>query len=387
MTFGLPLFMLLMGALSIGATFMASGVLSGERHVIGIVDSSHLLDLSRAVREAAPDVTVVELPDLVTGQDAVRRRQLDALVVLDRDYVQTGRVAVYRRGGGLMSARNTLPIRPILARALLTRSGVPPAVVDRAVDPTGEGAQTYSLDRSGAFVRRSLGGDAAGFVVPYAFTLLLTMSIFFASSYLLRGIADEKESRVIEVILSSVSAEELLAGKLFGLGALGLTQVGIWLLFGAVPAMIRFSQAVRLSGLALATAVLFFVLGFALYAMVMAGLGALGTSQRESQQMAGIVSFGAFFPLMLLPVLIEYPNGGVARALSFIPFSAPTTMVLRVTAPGSDVPPADIVLSAGAIVLTIWLILKLCAKLFRFGLLIYGKRPGLRETVRYLREA
>lgn len=387
MTFGLPVFMLAMGALSVAATVIASGAMSHERKTIGIVDPGGALSLTRAVREADPDVAVIEQRDVLAGQDAVRRGDLAALVVLDQDYIKSGRVAVYRRGGGLMSSKSALPLRSILTRALLARTGVARDVLDRAVDPTGTGPETYSLDRSGDFVRRSIGKDAAAFAVPYAFTLLLTMSIFFASSYLLRGIADEKENRVIEVILSSVSAEELLAGKLLGLGGLGLTQVGIWMLFGAVPAMVRFSRYIRLPGTALWAAVLFFILGYFLYAMVMAGLGALGTSQRETQQTAGMVSFGAFFPLVLMPVLLEFPNGGLARALSFIPFSAPTTMVLRVTSPGAEVPVLEIALSAAVILLTTWLTLKLCAKLFRYGLLIYGKRPGFRETLRYLRDA
>ncbi len=387
MTLGLPLFMLLMGGISATATVMATGALSHERKTVGIVDPGHALMLTEAAREVKDEVNVVLQMDVLAGQDAVRRGEMAALIVLDRDYVANGRVSIYRRGGGIFAEKETLPIRPLLTRGLLAGSHVTPEIADRAVSPTGAGADMYALDKTGAFVRRSALRDAAGFIVPYAFTLLLTMSIFFASSYLLRGVADEKENRVIEVILSSVSAEELLGGKLLGLGGLGLTQVGVWMMFGAVPAMMRFSQIVRLSGFGLAAATVFFVLGFFLYGMIMAGIGALGTSQRETQQTAGVVSFAAVIPLMFIPVLIEYPNGGLARALSYIPFTAPTTMVLRVTAPAADVPVLDVILSAALIVLTIWLTLKLCAKLFRFGLLIYGKRPGVRETLRFLRQA
>jgi len=234
-------------------------------------------------------------------------------------------------------------------------------------------------------VPRNLGQEAARFVVPYAFTILLTTAIFIAANYLLRGIADEKENRVIEVILSSVTAEDLLLGKLIGLAGVGLTQVGVWIGMAAVPAMFLFAKIVHLSTLSLLEVLGFFALGFGLYATLMAGLGALGTSYRESQQMAGMVSMGAFFPFIVLPILLDAPNGGLARTFSLIPFTAPTTMVLRVTA--TEVSAPDVGLSAGVIVLTIWLMVKLSTKLFRFGLLIYGKRPGFGETIRWLRQA
>ncbi len=131
--------------------------------------------------------------------------------------------------------------------------------------------------------------------------------------------------------------------------------------------------------------VLFFALGFGLYATLMAGLGSLGTSYRETQQISGMVSFLAFFPYLLITVLVEFPNGTLARILSFIPFTAPMTMVLRLTS--TDVPILDTVISAVAIAGATWLTLKLSARLFRFGLLIYGKRPTFRETLRWLRQS
>ena len=152
-----------------------------------------------------------------------------------------------------------------------------------------------------------------------------------------------------------------------------------------LPAAAVFSTVVHVSGATLAGLLLFFALGFGLYATLMAGIGALGTSYRETQQISGGVSILAIFPLLLITVILEFPNGAVARVLSFIPFTAPTAMVLRISS--AEVPPLDIVLSAISIIIGIWLTLKLSSKLFRFGLLIYGKRPTMRETWRWLRQS
>lgn len=385
-TLGLPVMILFFGGLSLLGTTVATGAFRARStQTVGIVDRSQALDLTGGSEGMPPSVVLVAYQDIAAGQADVRAGKIGALVILDRDYLATGRVAVYRQGGSLFDQSERIPLGTILTRGLLARTGADPTIIHRAVDPTQGGTQVYVLDKSRQFVPRSIGREAARLIVPYAFTVLLSASIFISASYLLRGIADEKENRVIEVILSTVSAEDLLRGKLLGLAGVGLTQVGVWIGVAALPILLRFSEFVQISASMLAQVLLFFVLGFGLYAALMAGLGALGTSYRESQQIAGMVSFGAIFPYLLIPALLESPNGLLARILSGIPFTAPTTMVLRVSA--TDVPLLDVALSAGLILLATWLVMKLSAKLFRFGLLIYGKRPSFRETLRWLRQS
>jgi len=384
LTLGLPLMILVLGGISAVGSIMASSALrTSQPKVVGVVDRSGALRFQPHEGQTTP---VRVYADEEAGRRDVRGGVIAALVVVGPRYLSTGEVSVYRKGGSILSAGEGPALGPLLTRALLSARSTDERVVRRAVEPTGrEGARTYVLDRDGRFVPRSVAREAARFVVPYAFTILLTMSIFFSASYLLRGVSDEKENRVIEVVLSSVTADELLTGKLIGLGAVGLTQVGVWLLFGAMPALIRFREVVSVTPGALAGVAFFFLLGYALYATLMTGVGALGTNYRESQQITGAVSFGAFLPFLFIPVLIEFPNGALARTFSFIPFTAPTTMVLRLTA--ADVPLLDAVLAALSVVVMTWVVLRLAARLFRFGLLIYGKRPGWREALRVLRQA
>lgn len=386
-TLGLPVLLLLIGGLSAVSGITAAGAFRPRaiQHA-GLLDRSGVLDFAAAQKGARnANVELEAVTDEAAAQTEVKAGRLNSLIVVSKDYLLSGQVAVYRKSGGLLNQRDTIPLGTILTRALLAPAGSDRLRIERAIEPVGGGAQQFFLNKAGTFAPQNIGREASRFLVPYAFSLLLTTAIFIAANYLLRGIADEKENRVIEVVLSSVTPEELLLGKLIGLAGVGLTQVGVWLLMAAVPVIFLFSSLVTLTPAALLGIVLFFALGFLLYATLMAGLGALGTSYRESQQIAGVISMAAIFPIMFSAVLIEFPNGTLARVLSFIPFTAPTTMVMRMSA--ADTPLLDVLISALVTSTAIWLLWRVSVKLFRYGLLIYGKRPTFRETLRYLRQA
>jgi ABC-2 type transport system permease protein len=385
MTLGLPVLMLVLGGVSALGTTAALGVFAPQKEkVIGLVDPSGAIDPSRLDPSEARGYRLVKQDDEQAAAEQVKKGAFQSLLVLSPDYMESGKVRLYRKGGSIFSDKDRVPVDDILMRALLAESAGDKSRIKRALDPTIGGAEVLILEK-GKFVPRNIGKEAARFAVPYAFAIFLTTAIFISANYLLRGISDEKENRVIEVILSSVTAGELLRGKLIGLAGVGLTQVLVWVSMAAVPATIYFAAYVKLSAVALAGIVLFFVLGFSLYATLMAGIGALGTSYRESQQMAGAVSILAMAPMFVLPALLEYPNGGLARTFSFIPFTAPITMILRLAS--GDTPLLDIAIAAASLILGTWLLLKLSTKLFRFGLLIYGKRPTFKETMRWLRAA
>jgi ABC-2 type transport system permease protein len=130
---------------------------------------------------------------------------------------------------------------------------------------------------------------------------------------------------------------------------------------------------------------IYFLLGFLLFGTLMAVAGSLGTSLRESQQVAGIFSIGATVPLWFNSLILASPNGIVARVLSYFPLTAPTTMMLRL--PLASVPALDIAISLGGLLIAIPFVLWGGAKIFRMGLLLTGKRPALRQVLRALREA
>jgi len=237
-------------------------------------------------------------------------------------------------------------------------------------------------------------GDTASFVaniaIPYAFSILLVMAIFTSSGFLLQGVSEEKEGRVIEILLSSLTPIELLAGKILGLGALGLAQILFWLgsgwaLIGIAVTGLALFGAITLDLTTIVLAVVYFLLGYLLFATLMASAGSLGSSAREGQQIAGIFSGLTAIPFMVSGFLWTNPNSLLAQVLSYVPLTAPVMMLQRLGM--TEVPLYQIAISLILLILGIIGALWAGAKVFRMGLLMYGKRPSVSEILRALRQA
>ena len=180
------------------------------------------------------------------------------------------------------------------------------------------------------------GSQAAGFVrvaVPLVFTMLFLMSVLMTSGYLMQGTGTEKENKVVEVLLASSNPDEILAGKLLGLGAAGLLQIAVWILIlivggiGIVPLLM--SSQIQMPWVALALAVPLFLVGFLFFGSLMLGTGSLGSNMREAQQLAMVWSLTAALPMMMMAVLLREPHGVVARVMTWLPFSAGPLIMFR----------------------------------------------------------
>jgi len=324
-----------------------------------------------------------------SARAALLAEEIGGYAVIPADYLATGEVTGYAIGG-LMDTVDAVD-EGALSRLLVTgllAGQVDDATLERAADPLSLTPVTLS-DQGQPTGGQNIGSLIAGLIIPYVLSIFLVISIFTASSYLLRSVSEEKETRVIEVVLSSVPATHLLAGKVLGLGALGLTQVLIWALSGVLLSgglgAVAAGIVVALNPMLFVLGAVYFVLGYLLYGTLMAAAGALGTSMRESQQMAGLFSVGASVPLMFNSLIFANPNGTFVRVLSFFPLTAPTTMMLRL--PLTNVPVLDIAVSIVILAVTIPLVIWGGAKVFRMGLLLYGKRPGLKQIWQSLRQA
>jgi len=308
--------------------------------------------------------------------------------VIPADYMESGKVFIITREGGFSAAilGDSDTLQSFFVDHLL-REEVDPRLKERLADPIEP--VLASLEEEGEPESGPL-SMILNLMVPYFLGIFLVMTIFVTSGYLLQGVAKEKTSRVMEILLSSVTAQELLAGKVLGLGALGLTQIVIWLassvaLSGGTMGLLGIALTFLVRPQVLLLGVVYYVLGFLVYAVLMGGVGALGTTQQESQQLAGIFSMMAAIPLMLGGFMFSNPNMTLVRVLSWFPLTAPTMMLLRM--PMTEVPVVDVVGSIVMLILTIPVILWAGSKLFRMGLLMYGKRPGLRQVLRALRQA
>jgi ABC-2 type transport system permease protein len=228
------------------------------------------------------------------------------------------------------------------------------------------------------------GDSKSSFYVAYTLFLLMYMVVLLYGMNVARSIIEEKTSRVFEVLLATITPDELLAGKILGVGAVGLTQVGIWLIAaGLLAARIGVASGVSLSVPQAVFFAVYFVLGYALYSAVAAALGAMTNSEQELQQLNMFMMIPLFFSLLMLEPIVTNPNSMLSRIVSQIPFCAPLLMNLRVSI--SMPQPWEIALSIGLILVTIYAVLWVSSRIYRVGILMYGKKPNLPEILRWLK--
>ncbi len=228
------------------------------------------------------------------------------------------------------------------------------------------------------------GDSKSSFYVAYTLFLLMYMVVLLYGMNVARSIIEEKTSRVFEVLLATITPDELLAGKILGVGAVGLTQVGIWMIAaGLLAARIGVASGVSLSVPQAVFFAVYFVLGYALYSAVAAALGAMTNSEQELQQLNMFMMIPLFFSLLMLQPIVTNPNSMLSRIVSQIPFCAPLLMNLRVSI--SMPQPWEIALSIGLILVTIYVVLWVSSRIYRVGILMYGKKPNLPEILRWLK--
>lgn len=241
------------------------------------------------------------------------------------------------------------------------------------------------------------GSGQISVLIAISVALLLYVTIFIYGQNVLRGVIEEKQTRVAEVVVSSVRPTTLLAGKVLGVGAVGLTQMLIWgaasvlmakyrviLLqqFGAPAIPIQFPAISWVQGFLL---VLFFVFGYTFYAALFAAIGATVSTEQEAQQAQMPVVLLLVISIMFLQPVLNNPEGLLALNLGWLPFSSPIVMPLRMSA--VNLPPWQIGLSLFSLAAGCYIAVYIAARVYRTGLLMYGKRPTLREVARWIREA
>src|SRR5262249_25412724 len=161
------------------------------------------------------------------------------------------------------------------------------------------------------------------FIMPFSFAMILGLCIVIGGQYLLQGVSEEKESRILESLLCTVSAEELLAGKLLGLGGAGLTLVGFWMTIGTVLGGPAAALArIHISPLLLIILLAYLLLGYLFYGSLMTGIGAITNNMREAQQFAFMFTFSNWVPFIMLTRILGHPDSRLAVGLSMFPMTA-----------------------------------------------------------------
>jgi len=331
------------------------------------------------------NVNLIPYNTVEDANKALGNKDIKDYFVIAPDYMNTGIVKMYTLEKQLEPPPEiTDAVKKFLTSNLLTGK-ISDDNIKLINSPLG--VITTRLEVGGQVASEQ--GGLGNLLIPTIFAVLLVISISFSSGYLLAGLGDEKENRLIEVLLSSVSTNQLIIGKVLGLGAAGLLQIIIWVICAPILLNVAsvsiggFLSSLHVSAGFLILCVVYFVLGYLLNAMMMCGVGAVSSSTREGQQLAPIFTLLGVSPLWFSSAIILFPNNPAFIALTIFPFTAPVTLMLRL---GSTAVPAwQIIVSIAVLSLTVVGGLFLTAKIVRTFLLMYGKRPGLGEIVRSLR--
>ncbi len=378
----------------LSAMFFIGRKANSNVHVAIVADSARLANEieSELLHDKATTITVqVVAPasqqDLDTLLQRVKTKSLDGLLTIKRDAddapsaTYTSRSAL---GFGTQSRLKYAMNRAFL-REWMSANGVKPAQVDDALKEVP--IEILELDKEGNTAKST---GMAPFSKAMMMAFLLTMPILLYGMDMARSIIEEKSSRIFEVMLSVAPAEDLLAGKLLGVGAVGLTQVAIWvvgtaLLTGSALAapLLSGNLAIHFS---LAEGLLFplyYVLGFFLYSALFSGLAATCESAQELQMFMPLAIVPVWLSFGILPYLLNNPGSVWSVALSLFPATAPFVMLPRMGL--ENVPLWQYAVSVLLLILSIWAVLWFSSRLYRVGILMYGKRATLPEIYRWLR--
>jgi ABC-2 type transport system permease protein len=371
--FGAPLFSIVVMYIVFAITVQSFETTEGIG-LVGYVDQAGVL---QAGIEQPEDFR--PYPDETAARAALDAGEISGYFIVPANYIATGDIDLY-----LLTIAVPEALYDQIEAYLVANLGGSVAAerLERLQDPVNTQIQT--LD-NGRLVRDS--GIAGLFLTPIIFVMVFMLASQTSSGYLMSGVVEEKSNRIMEILITSITPMQLLVGKIVGLGALGLLQLVIWLVAGAL--VLQAGQgSTLLSGVyipadMLALGIIYFLLTYFLIASLMAGIGAVAGGEQESRQLASIFSLLLFLPLFFLFNLFTDPNGTISTILTLLPFTSPVTTIIRMAF--GTVPAWQLAVSLALLLLTTLFVMWASARVFRWSLLMYGKRPSLRQLIGIIR--
>jgi ABC-2 type transport system permease protein len=341
--------------------------------VIGYVDRAGVL----AAGIAEP-IGYFGLSDEDEARRLLEAGRIGAYFVISPDYLRTGSITVV--------STTAVPETVLEQFDAFLRANLDPAIDERVLERlrTPVDLEVHTLDNGRTIAEDGVFGL---FLAPILFVLVFILGTQATSAYLMSGVVEEKSNRLMEILTTSVTPFQLLFGKILGLGLLGLTILVIWIggaaLVIALTGNVSFMSGVQLPPDLLLVGLIYFVLTYFLVSSLMAGIGAIFGSEQESRQIASVITLPLAIPFFILFEFFTNPDGPLVTALTLIPFTAPVSVIIRLGF--GTVPTWQLIVSIVLLVLATVVLVWASARIFRYTLLMYGKRPSLRELLRVLR--
>lgn len=387
-----PAMMLLFGLLP----SMLADKGNSSTKVIGLIDStgSVMMPLSQRLKldtlpNGQPEFVLQSYPTTNTPIDsaiaatdrAILAETMEGAVVI-RD--SAGRVVVSYRSTNPSNIRLVNKFEHRIEKILNTER-----MVAAGIDTAAWGRANQSLTMETVKVTEKGGEKSEGFLqtffAAYIGIILFMILVMTTGQSLVRSLVEEKSNRIMELLVSSGTPQELMWGKLLGLSALGATQVAAWVIVG-MASVGYFAVAISPDILAsFPLILLYLLLGYAFYASLFIGIGSLVTTEQESQVITSYLTMVLVAPMAFAFVVMQDPDSFSVAALSYVPFLTPTLMMIRLVTKMPS--PAELAGTIAVMVAAIGVVIWASGKIFRTAILMYGKRPTFRELLRWLRQA
>ncbi|MBL7989082.1 MAG: ABC transporter permease [Chlorobi bacterium] len=387
-----PAMMLLFGLLP----SMLADKGNSSTKVIGLIDStgSVMMPLSQQLKldtlpNGQPEFVLQSYPTTNTPIDsaiaatdrAILAETMEGAVVI-RD--SAGRVVVSYRSTNPSNIRLVNKFEHHIEKILNTER-----MVAAGIDTAAWGRANQSLTMETVKVTEKGGEKSEGFLqtffAAYIGIILFMILVMTTGQSLVRSLVEEKSNRIMELLVSSGTPQELMWGKLLGLSALGATQVAAWVIVG-MASVGYFAVVISPDILAsFPLILLYLLLGYAFYASLFIGIGSLVTTEQESQVITSYLTMVLVAPMAFAFVVMQDPDSFSVAALSYVPFLTPTLMMIRLVTKMPS--PAELAGTIAVMVAAIGVVIWASGKIFRTAILMYGKRPTFRELLRWLRQA
>jgi ABC-2 type transport system permease protein len=323
-------------------------------------------------------------------KEKIRRNEINGYILVEED--QAADWSIVYRGDNASSQAVTLLLRQTVNEVVRGARGKAAGFTDAQLEKLFKPV-AFRPEHTTGEKEASSGFGAFGLAYMLGFVLYMVITIYGIN--VMRSVVQEKTSRVMELMVAAVKPRSLMAGKILGVGAAGLIQIGAWLAIGAVLLAYR-DEVLGAFGIAgggsalppltageIAVILAYFIGGFFFYSAMYAALGAMVSSDQETQQVQLPVTMLLVIGVLCLQVVSNDPRGSSAATMTLIPFWSPILMPMRYTLGGASL--GEVGLSLGILALSTAIVVRAAAKIYRVGVLLYGKRPGVKELIRWLR--
>lgn len=315
---------------------------------------------------------------------ALRADEVDVFYTIDANYLQTGSVTLHLPSFSL-DRMNTTPVEQLFYTTLA--SDIDPQLLARLRSPIQITELNLAIDTENPQ------DEDANFLILYVFALTFLLGMFLTNGYLLQSVIEEKENKIVEVLLTSVRATDLLAGKVLAFAVLGIFQIVSWIAFIAVliavatrlPAFqtVAAIMNLRLPVEEMPVMFLYFLFGYLFFAGVFGAVGAISNSMREGPSYAAIFTLPAAFPFYFFTLFQATPNAPLPVFLSIFPLTSPISMMMRLSA--TNVPVEQVLLSLGLLAVSAVGMIWIAGRIFRVNSLLSGKVPKLKDLPALIR--